>query len=311
MRSILQLALALSLLPEFSESAMAQNFSTAAKGTTAADFLELGVGGRAMGMGGAYTAAADGADALYWNPAALTRVQSHDVTFMHAAYLDSTFYDYAAYAQNLGRYGSFGLSTQYLNAGSIAETDSGFNGIGSFTPYDLAVSAGYACAVGGFSLGGAVKYIHSHILASAQTAAVDLGLLSPAYFNGKLSLALTMSNLGGTLNYGAVPENLPLTFKAGSAYQITERWLATLDLGAPRGNAPYFATGTEYVFPVKDDWKLSGRAGYSSETLGDITGVSGASVGLGFGSKAMRLDYAFSPFGGLGVTNNFSASFKF
>ena len=313
MKRTIELLALLFLLPEWGAG---QNFTSSAKGTTAADFLELGVGGRAMAMGGAYTAVADGADALYWNPAALVRVQRHAATFMHAAYLDSSFYDYAAYAQNLGRLGVFGLGFQYLNAGAITETDSNFNSIGSFTPYDLAASLGYARKIeglgvlDGFSLGGAVKYISSHILNSAQTAAVDAGVLSPAYLNQKLTLAFTVANLGGTLNYGDSPENLPLTFKAGSAYRIMPRWLASLDVGLPRNNGPYFAAGTEYVFPIKDDWKLSGRAGYSSQTMSDITGVSGVSAGLGFGSKILDVDYAFAPYGGLGITNRFSLAVK-
>jgi len=105
MRGRLTPVLILGLLPG---PLFGQSFSSAAKGTTAADFLQLGVGGRAMGLGGAYTAVADGADALYWNPAGLTAVEKQAVTVMHAAYLQSSFYDYAAYAQNLGEDGAFG-----------------------------------------------------------------------------------------------------------------------------------------------------------------------------------------------------------
>jgi len=40
-------------------------------GTNAAAFLEIGVGARAMAMGGAYGAVANDASALYWNPAGI------------------------------------------------------------------------------------------------------------------------------------------------------------------------------------------------------------------------------------------------
>jgi hypothetical protein len=288
-------------------------FSAAGKGTTAGTFLELGVGGRAMGMGGAYTAVADGADALYWNPAGLTGVERHAVTFMHAAYLQSSYYDYGAYAQNLGAAGAFGFGFQYLNAGAITQTDANFNAIGSFTPYDLALSLGYAKKLdflGGYSVGASAKYIQSHILATAKTAAFDVGVQSPAYLNKRLTLAATATNFGGTLKFAQERDNLPLTFKAGGAFHVTPRWLASADVALPRDDTAFLAVGTEYVLPIKDAWSVAARAGYSSQTLGDVTGLSGWSLGVGFGSKAMSLDYAFAPFGGLGITNRFSAAMR-
>ncbi|MDZ7797853.1 MAG: hypothetical protein U5N56_12850 [Candidatus Marinimicrobia bacterium] len=42
-------------------------------GTTAANFLNVPVGGKAAAMGGAYTAVADDPTALFWNPGAISR----------------------------------------------------------------------------------------------------------------------------------------------------------------------------------------------------------------------------------------------
>lgn len=312
MRILLLLA-ALSLA---AGTAGSQSFSGSAKATTAASFLELGVGGRAMGLGGAYTAVADDASALYWNPAGLTNVERRSATFMHAAYLQSSFYDYAAYAQNLGPAGAFGASFQYLSAGSIQETDANFNQTGTFTPNDLAVAGGYAYklqggALAGAALGADVKYIHSTILNSAQTAAVDAGALSPELLDRRLRFGLAMTNLGGTLKYAQTAENLPLTFKAGAALRPTQRWLTSLDVGVPRDNAAYVAVGTEYQLVVSGGWGLAGRLGYSSQSVSDASGVTGVSVGVGIASQAFGFDYAFVPYGSLGVTNRFSVSAKF
>jgi long-subunit fatty acid transport protein len=315
MKRVLTSILALALLPGV---LFGQSFSSSAKGTTAADFLELGVGGRAMGLGGAYTAVADDASALYWNPAGLTSVEKRDATFMHAQYLQSSFYDYAAYAQNLGKYGAFAAGFQYLNAGAITETDSNFNSIGTYTPYDLAVSAGYAYKFDGLgplldggALGLSVKYIRAVVLTSAQTAAMDFGVMSPEYLDRKLRLAAVVLNLGGTLKYEQMAENLPLTFKVGGAYHITNRWLASVDVAAPRDNGPYFAAGTEYQFIRTGEWSFAGRIGYNSQTMSDVTGVTGMSVGAGFGLHGISIDYAFVPYGGLGITNRISVSAKF
>ncbi len=50
----------------------------------AGEFLEIGVGGRALGMGGAYCALADDPSAFYWNPAGIARVPSISIWGMYA-----------------------------------------------------------------------------------------------------------------------------------------------------------------------------------------------------------------------------------
>jgi len=49
-----------------------------------ASFLTMGGGARPIGMGCAYTALADGPDALFWNPAGITRVKSPSASFGQA-----------------------------------------------------------------------------------------------------------------------------------------------------------------------------------------------------------------------------------
>jgi hypothetical protein len=50
----------------------------------AGEFLKLGVGARALGMGGAFVSVADDASAIYWNPAGLTFLKRGQVMGMHA-----------------------------------------------------------------------------------------------------------------------------------------------------------------------------------------------------------------------------------
>jgi len=299
--------------------AAAGSFGSSAKGTTTAGFLKLGVGARAVAMGEAYSAAADEATALYWNPAALTRVRHRSATFMHAAYIDSSFFDYGAFAQNLGARGAWGAGLQYFSAGSITQTDQSGAQTGAFTPHDLALSAGYAYRMGpdspldaleGWSAGLSAKFIRSTILDSAQTAAADIGVLSPSLLSERLRLAFTAANIGGSMKFEQEPESLPLAFRLGSTYRIRDGFRAAFDLGLPRDNAPYIAMGTEYLLPAMNGWELAGRAGFNSRTIGDISGFTGFSFGFGLGYGSYVFDYVFVPFGSLGLAHRMSFSVR-
>ena len=239
------------------------DFNADARGTTAADFLKLGVGARAGAMGNAYTAAADDATALYWNPAALTRIspKAGSATLMHAPYVASSFFDYVGYAKNLSENASWGTSLQYFSAGSITQTDeSGFTQ-GSFTPYDLALSVGGAHEFENFSLGLNLKYIRSQIVSSASTFAVDMGVLSRPFLSQRLRLAAVASNVGGKLKYDKDSSRLPTVYRVGGAFQMTKWWLIDTDVVFPIDDSPYLAAGAEHLWPIGRSWSIAARAG--------------------------------------------------
>ena len=295
-------------------------FSSSANGTTAADFLNLGVGARAVAMGEAAAAVADDATSLYWNPAALTRVNGRSVTLMDAPYAASSYFDYAAYAQSLGAYGALGASLQYFSLGGLDATDASGAAIGASNPNDMAVSLGYAYRFAGsdlmgdrngFSAGISVKFISQKIATSASAFAADFGILSPSYLDERLRLAATLLNAGSSVKFDQAVEPLPLTAKIGSSYKIDGRWLAALDVAAPRGGSVYAGLGTEYQLLVGGPWTFALRAGYNTQALDSLDGMAGVSMGFGLGYYGGSFDYAFVPLGGLGQTHRLSLNYRF
>jgi hypothetical protein len=85
--------------------------------------LKAGVGARPLGMGGAFTAVADNADAPYWNPAGLGWVKDSEITTMQTKLSTDADHYYISYVQPaLG--GTLGVSWIQVGLGSITQTSS-------------------------------------------------------------------------------------------------------------------------------------------------------------------------------------------
>ena len=76
----------------------------------AGEFIALGVGGRALAMGGAFVAVANDVTAGYWNPAGLARITYPQFILMHDEQFGSLVnHDYGAVAVPFGPQTSLGL----------------------------------------------------------------------------------------------------------------------------------------------------------------------------------------------------------
>jgi len=94
--------------------------------------LRIGVGARAVGMGGAFVAIADDATAIHWNPGGLGFIKKLEGTFMHIgeAALPVSYptakgitrrYEYLSGVIPT-KFGCFGFSSNYFNIGGIQYT---------------------------------------------------------------------------------------------------------------------------------------------------------------------------------------------
>ena len=80
-------------------------------GRYAAEFLRLGVGARAAGMGNAFVAIADDGTASYWNPAGLGNLTHHQISFTHVQLFDNLAqHNYANFSLKLSSNLGLGIS---------------------------------------------------------------------------------------------------------------------------------------------------------------------------------------------------------
>ncbi|MDD2805414.1 MAG: PorV/PorQ family protein [Elusimicrobiales bacterium] len=294
-------------------------FDAGSAGTSSGQFLKIAAGARGAALGEAYSALADDAFALDWNPAGLINIKKNSMVMMHSPYLSGSFVDYFAYGETAGEVGSWGVSFKYMNYGKIDRTDSSGIVLGDFAPYDTAVGVGFACYITGFNkepeerfvLGATGKFVKSKIISDDNTVSADIGLNMPYMFDNRFRMSLVAQNIMGTLRYDKEEAPLPLILRFGTLTRLSEYLDLTADLVAARDGIPFAAVGAEVKVPVYKDLDFALRAGANTRAVTDLGGLRNVSLGGGVRFTDYRLDYAFSPFGDLGTVHRISAGLTF
>ncbi len=313
------------------------------KGTTAASFLSIGQGARALSMGGAFVAVADDPSSMYWNPAGITDINGTALVVDHTQWLADIQYNYLAGTLHLGDIGTLGVSFTASNIGEMRVTtvDNPEGNGETFSVSDIAFSVAYAIKLTDrFAIGFNPKFIYQKIWKmSASAMAIDIGVKYDTPFDGVI-LGMSISNFGTKMqmqgtsssvlydpdpsttgNNGKIPANittedwaLPLNFKVGVAYKAfsDETHKLTLAMAAshPNDNYESIDLGGEYIF---NDF-LALRGGYKSLFL--IDSQERFTLGVGVqqavvGNFKFTFDYAYQDFGILKNAQKFSIGIIF
>lgn len=289
----------------------------AAHAGSGAAFLKMDVGARAAGLGSAFTALADDASSLHWNPAGLAGASRKEVFMAHTELFQGMRHEFLGYAQPVGR-AAFGVGATYLGHVELQGRGEQRQRAAGFGASDLAVTLGWARAVyGNLALGAGVKFLRSRIGGvSAQGFAVDLGVRTrtvPLRI-GTLSLGLAARNMGPRMRFSQQSYALPLTLAAGGGFHIARGLLIAGELRyLPEDSRAAFNTGVEFA-PVS---LLALRAGYIARLLRAGSAAAspetlpGFALGLGLKLSRAAIDYAFTPAGELGQSQRVSLALKF
>ena len=268
------------LIPVIVEAQTSKNVSKV--GTTAATFLEIGVGATANGMGAAFVSRAIDATTLYWNPAGMAKLDQNEVEVVHTNWIASTNLDWAGLVLPLGEIGNLGFSFTSLNMpDEKVRTVEMPEGTGEyFSAGDIAIGVSYARSITDrFSIGFTGKYIQETIWHMSSSAfAFDIGTLFRTDLFGGMVIGASISNFGTAMKLSGIDTRtfarvdptklgsndqipysidldswgLPLLFRIGVSTNAIKtdnyRWTVALDALHPNDNYETLNIGTEFAF---------------------------------------------------------------
>ncbi len=263
-------------------------------------FLKIGIDARAMAMGNAYTAAATGASALYWNPAGLVTEPALGILVHHNQWLFGSSSEFVGLAKSNGQSG-WGMFAQTFFVDGIEVRDvASREPLAETNALFMAIGGGYARKLSHkLVLGGTLKYLFQKIyVEQAGGWALDVGIRYRWKTNWYLAGTLQNAGKMAVLNARATP--LPTALRLGIEWtkqpeNASWHLKITGDLVKFRGEDVGMAFGGEIQL-----WQQLAFRG------GMLLGIAERSwsVGLGIEKTRFRFHYALVPFAAnLGVTH--------
>lgn len=309
-------------------------------GTAAAQFLKIGVGARAMAMGGSFTAVADDISTIYWNPAGIANLERTTIGFTHTEWFADISHDFAGVVMPISSSDFIAVHATTLNTGeqevtTVANPD----GTGIFYDVrDLAIGITYSRQLTDrFAVGLSGKYVLQNLYnVQASSFTIDIGSYLRTGFHN-LIIGMAISNFGGSMqldgrdlitiadvnssfsgNYNPDARlttqeyPLPLIFRFGLSMDfiggkdpVIESNDFRVTLAAEgthlNDNNERFNIGTEIAWTETFFLRGGYKINYDTENWG-----LGLGVNIPIASQKVIFDYAYLDFQNLGNVSQFS-----
>lgn len=261
----------------------------------------IGLGARALGMGGGFTSLAADASAVYYNPAGLPVLESQEVSAMHIRLFEGTNYNYAGWVYPDLKLGGFGLGYMRIATDDIIRrSDYVETGTFDYAHSQFLISYGQRLQ-GGFSVGLTFKLVNQSIADYSDYAfGFDLGMLMKwsEYFRAGV---IFRDMVPPELELDRNSEITPISVAGGlSAHLLPLRdnvhLSAAFELEKIENRSTKVHTGLELL--INQSYAL--RAGYDRDN---------PSFGAGLKVRRLKVDYAYKILDYLEDSHRFSVSF--
>ena len=298
------------------------------------NFLNLPVSSHSTALGGKnISLVEDDISLAMQNPALLTGVSDKTIGFSFMTYMQGCNTGAAAYGQQVGKRGNWGVHARFVSYGSTKETLLTGEEVGSFSPLDLCIAGQYSHLLGERWAGGVTaKFIYSHYGAYTSCAlATDLGL---NYYDedADFSFSIAARNLGGQIKrFGNERDRLPADLEMGFTKSLGHApiriSLTMVDLTRWTSD-DYFTTGKKLKagsifinhFVLGAEWLIGRqfyvgmgynfRRGYEMTAAGS-SHAAGLSFGGGVNLKRIKFGLAYAKYHVSAPTLAFTLAYNF
>jgi hypothetical protein len=306
-------------------------------GTSAANFLKIGLGADYIGKAESDITTAENASVLYWNPGAISKIENVSFSVSYMNWLVGSNFAYLACSVPLG-FVTTGLDISYFSSGDMEETtlaqQDGTRRFFSATDFVLGLAIAKNIT-DRFSVGIKFKYI-SESLSSVQADAFafDVGSVFRTSFLNDMELGIALSNFGSSMQFSGndlvvtqpvvgsptnkvIPASLqtdnwslPLFFRIGISTAAIKTEDFTFGLSASILDSRDYTTRYNVGGELDFFKTLSLRGGYRFNN-----NVSNFSAGVGVNIKSeyvgdMSFSYAYTIFKDLNSVHQVSVAFN-
>ena len=276
---------------------------------TVYNFLRLPVSAHVAALGGDNTTLVeDDATLIFHNPALINNVTDRTLNLNFMTYMEGSTTASASFVKAAGELGTWGVTGQFMNYGTMKETTAMGQQTWEFSAKDIAVGGSFAYSLSERFTGGiSAKFIASYIgQYNSLAAGVDLGI-NYYHAESELSVSAVARNLGGQLSaYDDDFERMPLDLQIG----FTKRLLSSplrisaslvrlndweygfgkhLVIGADIILSPQFYIAAGYNAMRASEMKISENDGASSHG-------AGLSIGGGLQLQRLKLNVAYAKY---------------